>query len=447
MPELTTTTNNESLYNMVFYENFHRKYKKCLNMTILKKNYYQFLLTVVANFMIIFLCLNFYITAYAESFKVEKATRKTVIRGYTRSIKKAVISSEVSGKIINLNYEVGDIISEKPYAQIDDTFINFDIQNTRMNILKLETGIKQASSKFAYLKKEFNRKETLYKKGHTTEVIRDAASQELNQAILEKNILFQEKKLLKISLNRMYEKKARHIVKGFQNWTVTQINVEIGEVIQVGQPLAIIQDFRHLVVPLAVSSEELNAIRNLAKKSAQFSKNNYTKLPENNNTGLSENKHTGLPENNYTGLSENNHAGLSNTTKYKIKTDNNTDFYKNIKNSLFNAKLEEKDIIVSIYYINPEFDEKSRKNRIKLFIHNYNEEHRGGLSFMLPLKVHSRGLKIPVNAVLNRYENPKVFIKDTTKPVAITILDRLKNYFIIANDKYLSPGTILIKPE
>ncbi|MBF0203783.1 MAG: HlyD family efflux transporter periplasmic adaptor subunit [Desulfamplus sp.] len=360
---------------------------------------------------------------------VEKALKEVELRGYTRSIRSATISSEVSGRVVKVNYEIGDSLNAelensnasssksnlnlnpnlKPFAEIDSVFVNFDIQSTRIAIAKIKTQLKQMDSRIAYLKKEFRRKEELFTKGRATEVIRDAASQELEQAILEREAVRQGEQSLGVTLNQLLEKKNRHTIFGLSDWVVTDRKVEAGEMIQAGMPLGVIQDFRQLVVPLAVSNEELEAIRG--------------------------------------------------------------------KGETFEAILENQRVMASIYYVNPGFNEQTRKTDIKILIKsddqnniesdnknnendnnkNYNKtkksdnkinsfEQRGGLIFVLPVSVRSKGLRVPAEAIQNRYENPKVYVKGKNEPVMITILDRAGDFVTIAENPELPPGTLLSAP-
>ncbi|MBF0230106.1 MAG: HlyD family efflux transporter periplasmic adaptor subunit [Desulfamplus sp.] len=332
------------------------------------------------------------VVAGEQEWQVENATKEVEIRGYTRSIKSATISSEVGGRVVKINYEIGDTIKAAqklesnnnfaPFAEIDTTFVDFEIQSTKIAILKIKTQLKQINSRIAYLRKEFRRKEELFTKGRATEVIRDAASQELEQAILERETVKQAEESLDVSLDQLIEKKKRHTIWGNAGWIVTAKKVEAGEMIQAGIPLGVIHDFRQLVVPLSLSNEELEAIKDLGKN--------------------------------------------------------------------FKATLANQTVTASIYYINPDFNEQSRKTEIKLLIDNNgsgsNFEHRGGLSFILPLSVKTEGLKIPAQAVQNRYENPKVYVKGKAEPLSINILDKAGEYLIIAQQPELLPNTILIEP-
>ncbi|MBF0378215.1 MAG: HlyD family efflux transporter periplasmic adaptor subunit [Desulfamplus sp.] len=351
--------------------------------------------------------------ALEQEWQVENATKEVEIRGYTRSIKSATISSEVNGRVVKVNYEIGDTIKAAPklesnnnfapFAEIDTTFVDFEIQSTKIAISKIKTQLKQIDSRIAYLRKEFRRKEELFTKGRATEVIRDAASQELEQAVLERETVKQSEETLDVSLNQLIERKKRHTIWGNAGWIVTAKKVEAGEMIQAGIPIGVIHDFRELVVPLSLSNEELDAIKGLGRT--------------------------------------------------------------------FKAALDNQTVKASIYYINPDFNEQTRKTEIKLLINHNSEkskpkekdnpiadnnqieggngsdfEHRGGLSFILPLSVKTEGLKIPAKAVQNRYENPKIYVKGKTEPLSINILDKAGEYLIVAEQPDLLPNMILIEP-
>lgn len=318
-------------------------------------------------------------TAAWGEWRVEKASKEVLLRGYTRSITKALMSAEVSGRVERVNYEVGDPIGGRPFAEIDTTFVDFDIESTRVSLARMETRMRQSQSRIDYLTKELDRKESLFQKGRTTEVVRDAASQELDQALLEKEMVAEERRSLAIALEQLLEKKARHAVRAHAGWIVTEKHVEVGEIVQPGTPLGVVQDFRQLVVPFSVSNEELRGIRQ--------------------------------------------------------------------RGETFAARLEGLPAEVSIYYVNPEFNEKTRKIDMQLLVHDTPGERRGGLLLTLPVTVESPGMKIPADAVSNRYENPRVYREQDGIPVSIRILDSTADHLIIADDERLPVGTLLTTPK
>ncbi len=316
-----------------------------------------------------------------QPLKIVPAKEKVVLTGYTRSDKSMTLSSEVSGKIMTVNYDVGQTIKDKPFFEIDTTFIDFKIAGVRQSVKKIEAAIRKNKSRVEYLKKEFIRIDRLHKGDRATEVRRDAAKEELDQAKLERSVLASEKAILMTNLNELKERRKRYFIHGPKGWIVTKRFREKGEIININTPLARLGDYRTLVVPLAVSSKELTAIQN---------------------------------------LSEN-----------------------------FEAKLEQEKIFAKIKWVNPGFDEKTRKLNIELFILKYEGPKRGGLKFSLPLLIDAKGLWIPKAAVINRYENPRVTIKATGEKVNIIVLGETDGYLIVSSNDKLETGMELepaVKP-
>lgn len=308
---------------------------------------------------------------------VQSAKKEITLTGYTRSNASATVSSEVSGKVLKVNYDVGETVGEKPFFEIDPTFINFQIESTRQSLAKIKAAHKKNESRIAYLKKEFKRIDILHKGDRATEVKRDAAQEAFDQARLERNTLKAEKQVLNIALKELQERKKRHNVYAPKGWIIIGKTVEPGEIISTNTPLAKVGDFQNLVIPLSVSGRELEAIQ-------------------------------ALPEE-------------------------------------FDARLEGRQIKARLNWVNPEFDEKTRKLSIELLLINYNKEKRGGLSFSMPFEIDAGGYWVPKSAVVNRYENPRVIVKGTEETVNIIILGESDGHFIIAENKSLPVGTELVK--
>ena len=109
----------------------------------------------------------------------------------------------------------------------------------------------------------------------------------------------------------------------------------------------------------------------------------------------------------------------------------------------FDVLLDGKTAKAAINWINPEFDEKTRKLRIELILRSYPGPKRGGLTCRLDLQTVSEGLWVPKQAVVSRYENPRVFLKKSGTEVKVLVLGQTENYFIVADDPRLHPGTPL----
>jgi len=310
---------------------------------------------------------------------VQSAKKEITLTGYTRSKASATVSSEVSGKVLKVNYDVGDIIMEKPFLEIDPTFINFQIASTRQSLKKIKAAHKKNESRIAYLEKEFKRIDLLHKGDRATEVKRDAALEEVDQARLERNTLKAEKEVLNIAIKELHERKNRHHVYAPKGWIIIGKMVEPGEIISTNTPLAKAGDFQNLVVPLSISAQELAAMQALPQE--------------------------------------------------------------------FDARLEGNQVKTKLNWINPEFDEKTRKLSIELLLINYNKEKRGGLSFSMPLEIDAEGYWVPKSAVVNRYENPRVTVKSTGETVNIIILGESDGHLIIAENKNLPVGTELMESK
>ncbi len=314
--------------------------------------------------------------AEAEAFyRVARAQKEVTLKGYTRSETKATLSSEVSGKVLAVNYEIGDITATLPIIVIDTTFVDFTIKRTQYAIDVLQTTLKRHRSRAAYLNKEYQRISTLFKQNSTPETRRDSAAEDLQQAELQAASTALQITQHQTELQELKERRRRHRITAPAGWVVTRKFVENGEIVQPDEPLVEIADYRRLVVPLVVNSEEINAISAMPRP--------------------------------------------------------------------LKAYIEGHPVMADIHWINPAFDEKTRKMNVELFLKDYHGERRGGLVFSLPLSIASAGLRVPREAVISRYENPRVQLKDSGELVPIIILDQNDAYVVIAEDGKLLPGTTL----
>ncbi len=310
-----------------------------------------------------------------DPLTIREARKEIHITGYTRGQTFITVSSEVAGKVLRANYDIGQTIGAKPFFEIDPTFIDLQIQSTLRAIDKINTSLKKSETNVAYLAKDFKRMDTLYQSDRVAEIERDAAENKLDQARLESEAIHLEKESLDTTLQELREKKARHAIYAPKGWIVLEKIAEKGEIVASGTPLARVGDYRQLVVPLAVDGEELAAIQNL--------------------------------------------------------------------DQVFPAQLENQPVKASIHQINPEFNEKTRKLNIELLLSDYEGEKRGGLVFKLPLAIEAQGVLAPRQAMINRYENPRVIIKGSQETVNVLILGENNGDFIIAEDKRLPIGTEL----
>ncbi|MBU2490221.1 MAG: efflux RND transporter periplasmic adaptor subunit [Proteobacteria bacterium] len=212
--------------------------------------------------LLVFLLLGLPGTGFSQEapLVVKEAYKDVALSGYTRADTTLTLSAEVSGKVTAVHYQVGDRVGEKPFYEIDPTFIDFQIRAVRQSMNKLDAALEKARSLETYLNKEFVRIDTLHKGDRATGVKRDEAQQGWDQARLQIDTLLADKAALQVDLDRLAEQRRRHEVFAPKGWMVVYRMVEAGEVVNPQVPLARVGDFGSLVVPMCVSNQEFAAI-------------------------------------------------------------------------------------------------------------------------------------------------------------------------------------------
>ncbi len=302
---------------------------------------------------------------------VEKARKQVTLSGYTRSRTKMTIASEVPGKVLQVNYDVGQTIGKQPFIEIDATFINFQIEQIETSLEKLRVIKSRSTSRTTYLEKEYQRIVRLRQSDVTSESRFDAAAEELTQARLEQQSTDIEMAALQTQLKELRERRSRHRIFAPRGWIVVNRQVESGEIIATGSPLAQVADYTQLVVPLFVSAGELAALE--AKRDIRL-------------------------------------------------------------------KLDGVPVKAEINWVNPEFDERTRKLAVELIVPAYNGPRRGGLLAELSLSIETDGLMVPKSAVSDRYENPRVILKSDGRSIPVVILGEDNHHVLIAKTADLGPG-------
>jgi RND family efflux transporter MFP subunit len=183
-----------------------------------------------------------------ETIQVRPAVRTVSLSGYTRAKRVMTVTSEVDARCIEVRVDVGDTIpASAVLARLDTTFMDLDLRQTTVRI-------DQAGSRIAYLLTETNRSRELVKRETQARTHLDRLEQDLDQA----GLLLEE---LRAEKSRLEERKARHILSGPSGWTVITRDMEPGEWIAAGTPVATLGDFRTLRIPLALAPEEFDALQ------------------------------------------------------------------------------------------------------------------------------------------------------------------------------------------
>ena len=197
-----------------------------------------------------------------EPLVVRPAVKTVELVGYTRAVRSMTVTSEVSGRALRVNYDVGDTVgAKKPLIEVDTVFIDQAVLSAEARVEQLEVSFERAESRALYLEGEFNRIDYLHKEDRATGIRRDAVHQDMVQARLEVDSVRAELAVARASLAELSERRNRHMITVPAGWIVTARLVEPGEIIQPGGQLARAADFRRLIVPLAVSKAELDALK------------------------------------------------------------------------------------------------------------------------------------------------------------------------------------------
>ncbi len=309
---------------------------------------------------------------------VTRALQHLALTGYTRSSTTIDLVAEVSGKVLKVNYEVGDPLGPQPVCEIDPTFVDFEIARLQRTLQQLDIALERTRSRSAYLEKEYRRVENLFRRDSAAESRRDEAQEAFRQAALEARSITADMAIQRTWLDELRERRRRHGITGPEGYVLVAKHVEPGAWVAAGAPVARLGDFRTLVIPLAVSAAELDALRR--------------------------------------------------------------------KPAGFDARLEGSPVTARLRWVNPEFDETTRKLAVEVGIQDYPGEHRGGLAFEVLLEIHGQGLQVPREAVEDRYANPKVRLKAGGEVVPVLVLGESADRVTIADDPRLPPGTVLTTP-
>lgn len=171
------------------------------------------------------------------------ATQPLVFSGFTRARAKLRLVSEVAGRCLKVNYDLGETIGPQGvFAVLDDTFTRLDLQANQLEQKRLV-------SRVAYLDKDAARYRNLVKRGSEAPSKLDRLDEDLTQARLQLEALKTQAAILA-------ERLTRHVIKAPPGWRVIERKVEPGSWVAAGGEVALLGDFRTLLVPLALSPDE-----------------------------------------------------------------------------------------------------------------------------------------------------------------------------------------------
>ncbi|ADD69497.1 hypothetical protein Dacet_2743 [Denitrovibrio acetiphilus DSM 12809] len=192
------------------------------------------------------------------SFTLLPAKKHSVITGYTRAIKTMTVTAETSGRLTQVNLDMGETSDGSVFAVIDPVFTKFSIDSVENSIGKIDASVRKLENSIEYLKKEFTRVDSLYASQAESESRLDSARQSLDQAVLSREELLIEKRSLEINLAELREKLRRQYIRVPAGWQITSKPLEEGELVNAGDVIATAGDFRELIVPVFVDNAQID---------------------------------------------------------------------------------------------------------------------------------------------------------------------------------------------
>ncbi len=199
---------------------------------------------------LLFYLILFSLSSYAEDtwVSVQPSHREVSFIGFSRARHDMVLSTEVAGKVKRVYVDVGDTIPKSGRVScLDNTFTKLDINSTT-------NDIKQAQIDITYYKKQVKRYQDLVKKKSVSISQLDDMQRELSTA----ENMAQSKQIL---IDRQQETLERHCIKAPWGWSVDERYVEEGQWIDIGNQVVKVGNYTTLLVPFALSVDELNALK------------------------------------------------------------------------------------------------------------------------------------------------------------------------------------------
>jgi multidrug efflux pump subunit AcrA (membrane-fusion protein) len=156
--------------------------------------------------------------------------------------------SKESGYCQEVAGDVGEVLGEQGiFARLETTYIDLQIQENTIRQQQLETRI-------VFLANEVKRYRNLFRTQNIDEVTLDRFEHDLAQARHELNIEQTKGEYLR-------EQRADHFIRSHSGWKIMARDVEPGEWVRSGEMIGRAGDYRTMLVPFALSPEELRALR------------------------------------------------------------------------------------------------------------------------------------------------------------------------------------------
>lgn len=197
------------------------------------------------------------ISADALPFEVAKVIVQTVgheqlFDGTLEAVNQTTVSSQTSGRVIEVLYDVDDFVTK------DELVVRLRDVDQRTRFEQAAATLDEAQARFAEAESEFLRIQDIFEKDLVSKSQFDKAKgeREAAKARLE---------AAAAALDRAREQLEYTLVRAPYSGIVTKRHVELGETVQVGQPVMSGVSLEKLRVKVAVPQRLINAVRTIGK--------------------------------------------------------------------------------------------------------------------------------------------------------------------------------------
>lgn len=191
--------------------------------------------------------LYFPFTAFAEECAAVLSEKTVTHTSFTRARAVLDVVSEVSGRCLTVTADIGQPLPpEGIFATLDATFVHLDLDANNVKI-------QQAKRQLRFDREQVDRYDQLLASKASAKVRLDALELQRDQT----ELLLRELQQVE---NRLQETLRRHRISAPAGWLVTERHIEPGQWVIAGQVLGRLGDFRRLMVPLALTQDEVNGL-------------------------------------------------------------------------------------------------------------------------------------------------------------------------------------------
>jgi len=184
-------------------------------------------------------------TAIAKQLVVQNLRQ---FEGSVEAVNKSTISSQTSGRIKQINFDVDD------YVKAGAVILQFDDIEHKARLVQAQSTLMATKAKLLAAEQDFTRTETLFKKGTVAKARLDTALSNYDSA--KANV-----ESAGAAVEQASEQLAYTVVKAPYSGFVVQRHVQIGEIANPGQPLMTGFSLDQLRVKSDVPQQFANAIR------------------------------------------------------------------------------------------------------------------------------------------------------------------------------------------